>query len=399
MLRKDICVHFSALPSFFKKYVEFQYNNEVYHNVFCTSTLLEGINTPTEELIVFDSDDMKSPFKLNNLIGRVGRLDTYKKGNVYFFDNDLISLVEDDEKYLSIEIVAETDVANSVEDALFMDKKTSDLTEEDNELLFQTKNIIFEHKINMNVFKTIPMINLQDFINFKFLIPELLNLTRNYLEENDPKQKIKINQEVYSKIIGLFEIKYLFKFNKINGEINDYNKKNDEKIPFIKIDVVIIKLLDMKRNIFKKIKEMVSVYVGKLPDTTLSTYVELLFYLSFNYIKYELAQVVIFYELLFNDDYLLTKPEEDQKIIAEFNEIFLKRIRKRNYDDDPISKALDELGVPATDINYVKKIIENDCKDNFSFSSMVYSIKKNVEKIKANKDIDDLTKEMVEIWI
>lgn len=38
-----------------RKYVENLYNNKEIVNMFCTSTLLEGINTPTEQLIIYDS--------------------------------------------------------------------------------------------------------------------------------------------------------------------------------------------------------------------------------------------------------------------------------------------------------------------------------------------------------
>lgn len=79
LLKKGIGIHHGKLPGFMRKYIENLYNTRKIDTILCTSTLLEGINTPTNELIVYDSEGL-SAFKINNLIGRVGRLNTFQKG-------------------------------------------------------------------------------------------------------------------------------------------------------------------------------------------------------------------------------------------------------------------------------------------------------------------------------
>lgn len=79
-LKKGIGIHHGNTPIFLRKYIEDEYANGFINTILCTSTLIEGINTPTNKLIVYDVP--RGIFELNNLIGRVGRLNVnkHKKG-------------------------------------------------------------------------------------------------------------------------------------------------------------------------------------------------------------------------------------------------------------------------------------------------------------------------------
>ena len=400
MLRKDVCVHFAALPSFFKKYVEYQYNNESYHNVLCTSTLLEGINTPTEELIIYDDEDMKSPFKFNNLIGRVGRLDTYKQGYVYYFDSTFNEMFNNEKKYISLEIIAENMDALSIEDAIFLGKNQDNLSDSDKELLTKTNQIISEHKIDIELFKSNPAISIQNFVNFYISLDSFLDMIKRFIEaKDDYKLQNSIRLEIIDELIGFIPVKNIFKLAEFNKQVDKYNKDTSEKLPCASLRVLISQLLDKKTSIYKKINKIVSPYVGKIDNAYLSTFVEILFYLSFSYIKYDLAQIVVYFEMLFNDEYMKTMDPYNKSLVTQFNEEFIARIKIRNYDDDPLSKLLDEIGIPGTDIKNIKKIILEDCNEDYSFSNVISALKKKAKIIKMKNSIDDLTKEMIDIWI
>ena len=399
MLRKDVCIHFASLPSFFKKYVEYQYNNEMYHNVLCTSTLLEGINTPTEELIIYDDEDMQSPFKFNNLIGRVGRLDTYKRGHVYYFDSAFDSMFLNDNKYISLEIVAESTEALSIEDAIFLGKSHDNLNDSDKELLSKVNEILEKQKICIESFKSNPTINIQNFINFYMTIDEFFELIKSYMQiKDDYKKQLPIKLKIIAKMIELIPIKNRFKIIEFNNKIVEYNKNTEDKLKNIRVEVLISQLLDKKTSIYKKINRIVLPYVGKIDNPNLSTFVEMLFYLAFTYIKYDLAQIVVFYELIFNEEYVNTMDSDKKMMLDEFYNEFISRIKNRNYDDDPLSKLLDEIGIPGTDIKNIKNIIVNDCNEDYSFSSVINALRKNLLKIKNKSSIDELTKDMIEIW-
>ena len=133
LLKKGIGIHHGKLPGFMRKYIENLYNSNDIYTILCTSTLLEGINTPTSELIVYDSNNL-SAFKLNNLIGRVGRLNSFQKGLVYLFDKDLQKYLIGNDKYEEITIVAETNDITDLEEAVYLNKSIDDLDEDNLDL-------------------------------------------------------------------------------------------------------------------------------------------------------------------------------------------------------------------------------------------------------------------------
>lgn len=53
-LKKGIGIHHGNTPIFLRKYIEDEYANGFINTILCTSTLIEGINTPTNKLIVYD---------------------------------------------------------------------------------------------------------------------------------------------------------------------------------------------------------------------------------------------------------------------------------------------------------------------------------------------------------
>lgn len=59
--------------------------------MFCTSTLLEGVNLPADNLFITDNKIFRrqmSPVDFRNLIGRVGRISYNLYGNVYFVSEE-----------------------------------------------------------------------------------------------------------------------------------------------------------------------------------------------------------------------------------------------------------------------------------------------------------------------
>ena len=59
--------------------------------IFCTSTLIEGVNLPADNLFITDNKIFRSemePVDFRNLIGRVGRISFNLYGNVYFVSDE-----------------------------------------------------------------------------------------------------------------------------------------------------------------------------------------------------------------------------------------------------------------------------------------------------------------------
>lgn len=117
-LLKGVAYHVAYLPSTIKEKIEKLYRNKIIKTIFCTSTLLEGVNFPADNLFInlnkkdiWLKDVYRASFK--NLVGRVGRIDFNLFGNVFCVSEDAneeyrkaISRDVDNQK-LSIEILTD----------------------------------------------------------------------------------------------------------------------------------------------------------------------------------------------------------------------------------------------------------------------------------------------------
>ena len=87
--------------------------------------MIEGINTPTNKLIVYDTP--RSVFELNNLIGRVGRLNINSptKGEIYFLTEETKEMYSPDE-WIELNILYEQEEllsSNKEDESLYLEKK------------------------------------------------------------------------------------------------------------------------------------------------------------------------------------------------------------------------------------------------------------------------------------
>lgn len=86
LLEYKIAYHYGKLPQLIRNTVEELYQNGEVSNVFCTSTLLEGVNMPTQNIFILDNKNGRpklEPIDFWNLSGRAGRLAKELYGNIY----------------------------------------------------------------------------------------------------------------------------------------------------------------------------------------------------------------------------------------------------------------------------------------------------------------------------
>ncbi|MCI1187787.1 DEAD/DEAH box helicase [Hymenobacter sp. DH14] len=85
-LQKGIAFHHSKLPDVARKEIEDLFLSGKISNLFCTSTLMEGVNMPANNLFVVipkkRTNDL-SGFEFGNLIGRAGRISDSLYGAIY----------------------------------------------------------------------------------------------------------------------------------------------------------------------------------------------------------------------------------------------------------------------------------------------------------------------------
>jgi len=86
LLEYRIAYHYGKLPQLIRNTVEELYQDGEVTNVFCTSTLLEGVNMPTQNIFILDNRNGRpklEPIDFWNLSGRAGRLSKELYGNIY----------------------------------------------------------------------------------------------------------------------------------------------------------------------------------------------------------------------------------------------------------------------------------------------------------------------------
>lgn len=101
MIKKGVAYHIGYLPASIRTRIEDLFQKGNITIMFCTSTLLEGVNLPADNLFITDNKIFRrkmNPVDFRNLIGRVGRISYNLYGNVFFVS---------DEKSISSEIYIE----------------------------------------------------------------------------------------------------------------------------------------------------------------------------------------------------------------------------------------------------------------------------------------------------
>ncbi len=91
IIKKGIAYHIGYLPASIRTRIETLFRAGKITTMFCTSTLLEGVNLPADNLFITDNKIFKSemsPVDFRNLIGRVGRISYNLYGNVFFVSEE-----------------------------------------------------------------------------------------------------------------------------------------------------------------------------------------------------------------------------------------------------------------------------------------------------------------------
>ncbi|MFW2552682.1 DEAD/DEAH box helicase [Aliarcobacter butzleri] len=321
-LKRGIGIHHGKTPLFLRKYIEHEYANPegCIHTILCTSTLMEGINTPTNKLIIYDPP--RGTFELNNLIGRVGRLNPQnpQMGNIQIFDKKILELYNP-EQWINLKILYEVDTieTNSPEDEiLYLDKSSKD--GEPEKRINDLKEILdskFGIKMTEVIESEIEISLLNKFIN---IYDEITCHEKEWNVINDIKYNLLRNDNKY--LGGLLTSSYSF-------------VSEDEFI----FDAVYSLMINGG-----KLKPVITKFVTKYnPNVSdINNFIDTLFQID-EFIKFKMMKMVGIYEL-FNSKNLFDKSK---------NRAFIQSIHMiESYFDssDGYERILSDLGIPQEDI-------------------------------------------------
>ena len=114
LIKKGVAYHVGYLPAYIREQIEKLYRSKKIRTIFCTSTLIEGVNLPANNLFILNYNKGSKPMsavEFKNMVGRVGRLGLNLYGNAFVIrynpilnQEDFINLMTSsvDEQKLSI---------------------------------------------------------------------------------------------------------------------------------------------------------------------------------------------------------------------------------------------------------------------------------------------------------
>lgn len=107
LLRKGVAYHIGYLPPAIRERIEDLFRHGKIITLFCTSTLLEGVNLPADNLVILNEKigrKTMTPVDFKNLLGRVGRIQYNLYGNVFILTGATHTKKHKAEKLLQAEV-------------------------------------------------------------------------------------------------------------------------------------------------------------------------------------------------------------------------------------------------------------------------------------------------------
>lgn len=242
-LKNQIGIHNGKFPKYFQREIMGLFNDGAMSTLFCTSTIVEGVNTNAKTVVVYNNPSGKTneskKFLLLNINGRAGRYQHHFIGNIVYLSDKSLQIVNcngisldfkpyNEKVYLNnldLENIDDVDLSvfnKSRKDSLHFDKQLlPDEVFAQNRLIERKKQEIILRKIieNVELFIDIEKASVDDFI-YRDYFETILNIWAE-VGEIKPQQV---------KAIKSFSINYAK--NSYRGVLeygfNQYTQQTDE---------------------------------------------------------------------------------------------------------------------------------------------------------------------------
>ncbi|WKY47714.1 DEAD/DEAH box helicase [Eubacteriaceae bacterium ES3] len=327
-LRKGFLVHNGQLPMGIRQLQMELFNNEDnYTNLLCTSTLLEGVNTTSKNVIITEpsragrrNGNAFTAFDFYNLVGRTGRLNKHYLGKAYYLrgPNDQDYIKSDASISIKFEITDDSidvDIQNGnyEQHRVFID-------------FINELGITYEEYVE-NIggsprFSTVKYV----YDNFKQKENALLDELRN-LNENDTRGRFSLIRILYEIIEG---------------------KKN-------KLEVTLINKLINKQRL--RIKGIIEAAIVNSRSYNIDYIISTVIRLKNSYIEYG------FYSKVQLIKFFLEKKNVEEALIRNIEEKVLHSIEVIYFTNSKQKRMLLDLGIYDRDIQRIINVIGEDFDD------------------------------------
>ena len=341
-LNKGILVHHGQLPLGIRM-LQLELFNDIdsgYNIMLCTSTLLEGVNTACENIIITKPARNRTEFDafdFFNLVGRTGRLCQYYLGTAYYIrgTNDREYCKEEALKSIEFEL---TD--NSID----MDINSDRYTEHPEFLsLLQEMGITYDDYIKH--FAT------------QFRFSTVRAMYNRFKQNKNLLYKVINDMLISDKPSKLNTVREIYKI--IESNLNNYTLKT-----YI-INALTYKNTNSVRAIIERVRK-------SFDKSDLDSIISEVLKLKNSYIEYDFykkTEAILYFMELDNSSEKIKKPIEEE---------ILRVIENKYFMHSPGKKILKDMGIYDKDINIISKIIGENIS---SVDELQSKIQENYEKV------------------
>lgn len=113
VLNKGYGMHHGKLPKYIQQEILDQFNKGTFQVMFCTSTIVEGVNTDAQNMVILNASKGHSkltPFDIKNIKGRAGRYYHCFVGRVFYMNKELVEIEESDDLKLDFATYADIEL-------------------------------------------------------------------------------------------------------------------------------------------------------------------------------------------------------------------------------------------------------------------------------------------------
>lgn len=347
-MERGYLIHNGQIPIGTRMFqLDFYENSDVYNRLLCTSTLLEGVNTTAQKLIITKPSRMSerndnnadfSAFDFYNLVGRTGRLNRHFIGTAYY----LKTLTDPEYKKIDAIKSIKFELTDESKD---IDIQKGNITNHPDVLMFlQTLGItIDDYLLNIGShyrFETVKAI----YNHYQDRKEELFKELRTFLE-NPQHGRLNLVKCLYYIVEGAMNH---YRANIINSLLNRNRPKiktvvDDTKkyFPTVGIDNIISTAINIKMS-----------------------YIEHQFYNNVKLVRYFMVIEGVRKPLL---DIL------DYKVIGAIEHLYFSTSKQK--------KMLLDLGIYERDIDTIIEIVGNDFEDTFELKKRLIAELSNLQGI------------------
>jgi superfamily II DNA/RNA helicase len=297
-------VHHGKFPKYIQKEVLKMFNEGDIDYLFCTSTIIEGVNTNAKNVIVISNsvgNKTMTSFALKNIKGRAGRYYHHFVGRVFYVNKEQRQIEAQDDLKLNFQIyddiaISNVDIDNAIIEDLSPENRGKKTARENNlhkEKLPDSvfiKNRLYQRDIQEKYLEY--FLNIHNFDKFKGLIDNTSNIQgflssrmmNAILDSLAETEIIDANtKELYHAVVSKYSIE------RFRG-LMEYQLGSAMNNPETDIDKIYLKVFD-------QIKNIIEYEVPKLLCLFESIYQQAGRLKGYNMDEFNLSPIIRFFEL------------------------------------------------------------------------------------------------------